>query len=908
MEPEEPQVGFGLFDDFPEGEPHPLQIDIFEDDVDVMNQLVSAKNNIYRPLKEGTELQRAIRSGNQTKIDGLLNAYQLDFNKIRDYLLLKYQWDPEDKIWLRKINLVAIDDDQCRSVKILEKKCASNEKVDFERSVFVLLQTPVDGEEVAVLHTEIDNHVELFRTIYKLFPNGYLALTYSMEQNGRWETFIETAAARGNNLAIDRLYSMGAQICPPQHNPLLSACSTLRRDTIRHLLEKYFDNFDFTQRNFHTNAFTLIMQKNDDKIMDYVLKKMINYRQRYYNESASQAFNNIFRYEYDDCTYISVLYYLRPGPMRQKIEQYISEYELNLSYQWQNVTILAELLQRKLALEYCRAGIRRNPSLLGILLHNESTILHECIRSGEFNLLKDMYSLHSEVKRHFEMEYGFTCFGEALYNNRHETIEFILEYHKTFLLSDMERLQNILVNRNNAKNFLELNELIFVKHFPEFKEQIEEAIEKAHELQISKDLVREFNEITESLKANPSNVSKYQHILSSLRGHAGETALHFAVENDNLPLFKDLLHAGCDLNAVDDEGNHCIHIVRSVEMLNFIIDYHPDGRSLINRVNSAGYSVLQKICSSYTNQNSLIKLLDTAIELGADVNHRTNNGETAVFVTWNCAVLQILLNHKIDLSVVNNAGENALLQTLAYQNSWVAAKLLPLFWNHPSFEENAHKYLHPLIRTKRYTFKSDYHSLLVANPDKTKLMFDAVYKHSRDEASRLFALACSRSRHFFVEKFLEYNYDLDFNCKDEYDYTPIMGLLDFSKEEPGDLVRQLLEKGVDLEIPNPWGQTPLLILVSRFASARWTGQAFSMVQLLLDHGALINTADRDGNTALHLAFRRDEWELIELLLRNGAEFTTKNNNGVMAYEMGAIVNKEIFRIINPDRLRSSSTK
>lgn len=898
MEAEEALFGFGLFDDFPEGELHPLQIDIFEDENENSNQRI--KINIYRPVKEGTELHRAIRSGRQVRIDALLDTYQLDFMKIKDYLVLKYQWDPEDHIWLRKVNLVAVNEDQCRSVKDLERNREADGRVSLERSIFVLLQTPVGGEEVAVLHPEYYDNLELFKALWKLFPNGYLSWDNFMEDHGRWETFIEAAAGCGNNYTIKRLLSMGAQLCLPQHNPLLSACSSLRKDTIRFLLDNYFDDFDCTQRKNFMNAFIILIQRNNIELLDYVLEKMIQYREKYYDESKSQAFNSIFHFEDDGCPYLSTLTYLRPGKVQKKIEEYIVEFELDLSYRRENASIaLAQLLRKKLALEYCRAQIRQNPELLGMMRHdgNGPTILHECISCDELELLNDMYMIHPEVKQNFNHEYGFILFREALDNHRNDRVQFMLKYHKDFLWSNMERLQLVIFNRNNIEAFYEWNETILSEHLPELKGQIEDAIVTAHELQIVNDLEKEFKEITEKIKGNLQNVSQYQHILSSIRGPSGESALHFAVENDNLQLFEKLIQVGCDLNVSDNEGYHPIHYVRSVDMLNLIIESHPQGRSLVNRVNSAGWSVLQKACSHYaTSTNTLIQLVSTLIEYGADVNHLTKSGETAAFMTWSVPVLEMLMNHGINLNVVNDSGETAVLRHLWYQNTWVARILLPLAWDHPSFEENAHKYLAPLLKTKRYAFDY-YRSLLDDNPDKTKKMLDAVYQRSPEEASRLFASACDRTRLFYVQKFLEYNYELDFNYRDQYGYTPIMGLLNFNKERPGDLIRQLLEKNVDLEIRNQWNQTPLLIIASRFASARRYDQGISTVELLLQHGAQINEVDESGNTALHLAFKSSEWELVELLIRNGADLTATNNDGKRPWESGPCAIRDIFRLI-----------
>ncbi|MCK5882500.1 MAG: ankyrin repeat domain-containing protein [Bacteriovoracaceae bacterium] len=51
-----------------------------------------------------------------------------------------------------------------------------------------------------------------------------------------------------------------------------------------------------------------------------------------------------------------------------------------------------------------------------------------------------------------------------------------------------------------------------------------------------------------------------------------------------------------------------------------------------------------------------------------------------------------------------------------------------------------------------------------------------------------------------------------------------------------------------------------------------------VIKFLLDHGAKLDFQDRSGDTALHLAVKRDNYELTELLLKLGANPDIKNND------------------------------
>lgn len=369
------------------------------------------------------------------------------------------------------------------------------------------------------------------------------------------------------------------------------------------------------------------------------------------------------------------------------------------------------------------------------------------------------------------------------------------------------------------------------------------------------------------------------------------------MEKSNPQLFTNLLNAGCDFDAVDNEGNHPIHYIRTEDMLNFLIDSHPDGRSLIHRTNSAGYSVLHKVCQLRSNHEPVTGLLEKVIAYGANVNQLTNNGESAVFMIANCSVLDVLVNHNINLDIVNVRGETALERYLAYRNRKLSSALLRLTHQLPSFKDHAHKYFGPMVFSNRVYFTQVYRPFLEANPDTLKIMLDSLYEHSPERAAQRFSQACCNGQIFIAAKFLHFNYDLDYNYQGDNGQTPINGLLSCMLGPNDHLVMSLLQKGVDLEIRNNAGRNALLTFVGGFTSGEEGGHSTDTVQKLLDYGANVNARDNDGNSALHMAFGRNELGLVDVLVRNGADLKTKNNDGKIPIQMGSRLHSELFSFV-----------
>ena len=102
----------------------------------------------------------------------------------------------------------------------------------------------------------------------------------------------------------------------------------------------------------------------------------------------------------------------------------------------------------------------------------------------------------------------------------------------------------------------------------------------------------------------------------------------------------------------------------------------------------------------------------------------------------------------------------------------------------------------------------------------------------------------------------------------------------------------LLRAGALLNCLDAQGGTPLHRLVTSHFVLNWSdcaitqSQILRRIDLLLNAGALIDFSNRAGNTALHLAIRvQASWQVIERLLKRGADPNAKNHNGDTALDL-----------------------
>ena len=88
------------------------------------------------------------------------------------------------------------------------------------------------------------------------------------------------------------------------------------------------------------------------------------------------------------------------------------------------------------------------------------------------------------------------------------------------------------------------------------------------------------------------------------------------------------------------------------------------------------------------------------------------------------------------------------------------------------------------------------------------------------------------------------------------------------------IIRMLLDRNVDVEIPDVDQRTPLMYAAEKGHK--------DVMDILLAHNAKVNVVDKDGSTALMLAVKKSKLGCVQRLLANGADLFKVDNKGKTA--------------------------
>lgn len=94
-------------------------------------------------------------------------------------------------------------------------------------------------------------------------------------------------------------------------------------------------------------------------------------------------------------------------------------------------------------------------------------------------------------------------------------------------------------------------------------------------------------------------------------------------------------------------------------------------------------------------------------------------------------------------------------------------------------------------------------------------------------------------------------------------------------------IEKYIDKGIDVNAPHP--DPDALGITALVAGA--ASEYYDVVEILLENGADVNLPDSRGYTALAVAAMVGEMEIVKLLLEYKADATIKNNEGMTALDL-----------------------
>lgn len=111
---------------------------------------------------------------------------------------------------------------------------------------------------------------------------------------------------------------------------------------------------------------------------------------------------------------------------------------------------------------------------------------------------------------------------------------------------------------------------------------------------------------------------------------------------------------------------------------------------------------------------------------------------------------------------------------------------------------------------------------------------------------------------------------VDVNTKDYNGFTPLLSALssekfDIRRKEIIDIIRTLLELGADPNIPDKWGDSPLIWAI-RECTQMIEDFYIELIKLLIEYNVDLNYKNKIGQTALIISVKKNLCDITRLLL------------------------------------------
>ena len=827
----------------------PLHEAIFKNDFGKVKNLLQTGENIYKPVKDGeTPLELAVGLKNEQLALLILKQYRKDMKTVKSKLPNQIS---------KALVLIAHGPEQIKKALVLKDKYSNDLGLNP-----VVIYLPQIQDVVLLNAKNAMGRVEILELIETIRPNGRLSLNSS---TGQTPALLMTVANKMKELSV-KMEKLGADVDIEDVNgcnAFLIASMIGSISFLKFLIEKYSNRLNFIKTNNSNgcNAFKFAIMKCDEELVEKVIDAMLSFRVNKFQESIEQAFNEILRDDSKEYPNTSFFQYFRPNHIafaNKILPNYFEKYKVDLTRKdrW-GTPVLVQMIQRKFCIEFCKKVILEDlNNLLFLDTDNSNTIIVEYFLKNEHKFLCKIYEKSSKLQDLLRNK-DFLMKTADLWSCKKDFVEFLISKNLNFFQHNLEIAEKICQLNISLKELME-NKLNYIEmHVPQH----------------------------ENLK--------------------NEKTIFEIVQENNLNKIKTLEN----LDLVDKDGNHAVLFVKSIEMLKYFIENCPEGELLVHKTNNEGLTLLHKACNSY--EKLQIDFLTYIISLGADVNARTKNGETVLFYANRYEIINLLVSKGAIYPVTDYNG-NTIIHKFLKWCPWIANFYLEMdSTDFSSINNDGTSFLSILLetygqRSLRDWFDAYYRETFEKHPEKTQKMFDAVFSHSKENASQIFQQACVHSVNFIVEKFLDYDLDFNYNTSRYYeiDRPPIVALISYQEEPNFYLIERLLEKNVDLNKCCEYGQNALIALTRHFKTFCWYNkeeEACRLICLLVESGADLNFMDKDGNTALHYAFKQDSLKAIRMLLHyEDVDMSIRNCEGKTAIEMGSKDTQLLLNYLKPD--------
>ncbi|KAF5281784.1 hypothetical protein FQR65_LT14531 [Abscondita terminalis] len=336
------------------------------------------------------------------------------------------------------------------------------------------------------------------------------------------------------------------------------------------------------------------------------------------------------------------------------------------------------------------------------------------------------------------------------------------------------------------------------------------------------------------------------------RNARGSTALMTAISFKNPHIVRLLLDRGADPFATDESRATCLHIAVSKGMIDIVEELVKIGICVNERDSELNTPLLSAIA---LNDRPVMKLLLSVPEVDVYAeNQWCSPLHEAAYCGVNEAVLEII-ERGLDVNKENDDGDPPLFLALLGRRD----------------------------DTVRILRKKGARIDIVNSKTKCTCLNAAVVNWCEDVVREILALGCfsvvdlrtdssstSIASNINVSKILLESFMSLEHLDDNYELLHLAAAHgDFA------IMSALLERGLNINVPNKNGETPLLVALREH---RWV-----IAELLLLHGADVNTIENEyGRTCLHYVADSAEDKLMTLLIEKGCDVNAQQYDGLTA--------------------------